>query len=100
MAKMTKEQYRYYLERKLDKESIVRGYMLKNNSNPIAANERFDENVWDVVYNYPELQVGKLYEMVLWNMLELTPIGLWELLDSATNTNVGGITRVKEDDDE
>ena len=81
MAKMSKEQYSWYLEQNLDKDQIVGGYMLKNTVTEEVASQRFDENVWDVVYNYPDLKVGKLYEMVLWNMMEMTPIDLFWLLD-------------------
>lgn len=81
MAKLSKSQYSWYLEQKLDKSHIVEGYMLKDKLTEEQASKIFDENVWDVVYTYPELKVGKLYEMVLWNMLQMTPIDLFWLLD-------------------
>ena len=82
MAKMSTENYKWYLEQDLDKKQIVGGYMLKNSVIEEVASQRFDENVWDVVYNYPDLKVGRLYEMVLWNMMEMTPIDLFWLLDN------------------
>lgn len=81
MAKMSREQYRWYLERKLDKAHIVGGYMLKNKVTEEQASKIFDANVEDVFYTYPELKIGKLFEMVLWNMLEMTPIDLFWLID-------------------